>query len=389
VLGSAKDHSNDNDLALVLGGGGARAAHQVGLLSYLGKTYPDLRLRIVTGVSAGGINACYLASHPGTLLEAAQGLRELWDNLTPDRIFKADAGSLARQVSGWVLRLTSGGSRLGPRMKGLVDTEPLSQLLSKVLPHNPNNRILEGIDTNLERGPLRAVALTTLNYSTGETVTWVQGREIRDWERPGRRSYPTRLTIDHIMASAALPLFFPAIRLAGHWHGDGGVRLSAPLSPALHLGAKRILVVSTRYQPSSSEAQAPSISGYPPPAQILGHLLNAVFLDVLDQDVLRLERLNRLLRDLPERKRHGLKPVDILVIRPSENLSRLSADYEPRLPKGFRFLTRSLGTRETKSPDFLSLLMFQPDYLKHLIDLGEKDAESQGEEIDRLVRGEG
>jgi NTE family protein len=193
--------------------------------------------------------------------------------------------------------------------------------------------------------------------------------------------------VDHIMASAALPLFFPAVRIGDDWHGDGGIRLAAPLSPALHLGAGRIIAISTRYVGSRAEAEAPMTVGYPPPAQVLGVLMNAIFLDVIDQDVLRLERLNRLLRRLPEDQRDGLRIVDLLVLRPSRDLGRLARDYEPRLPRAFRVLTRALGTRQTLSPDALSLVMFQGDYLRRLIELGEEDAEARAEEIDRFIRG--
>jgi len=189
------------------------------------------------------------------------------------------------------------------------------------------------------------------------------------------------MSVNHVMASAALPFFFPAAKVGDDWYGDGGVRLHRPLAPAIHLGATHVLAISTRYGRSESEAEVPAISGYPPPAQVLGVLMNAVFLDLLDQDAMSLERLNGLIEHLPEDKRHGLRPIELLVMRPSIDLGQLAADYEPRLPRLFRFLTRRLGTRETKSSDLISLLMFQSDYLKRLIELGEHDAEERGDEI--------
>jgi NTE family protein len=212
-------------------------------------------------------------------------------------------------------------------------------------------------------------------------VTWVQGEDIKEWERPQRRSRNSVLTVEHVMASAALPLFFPAVELEGGWYGDGGVRLAAPLSPALHLGARRLLAISTRYDRTGSEADRPAVTGYPPPAQIVGVLMNSIFLDLLDHDALRLERLNRLLERLPPEERMGLKQVDLMVLRPSTDLGRLASQYEPQLPRVFRFLTRGLGTRETESPDFLSLVLFQPDYLRALIEIGERDAEAQHERV--------
>ncbi len=170
------------------------------------------------------------------------------------------------------------------------------------------------------------------------------------------------------------------------YFGDGGLRLSAPLSPAIHLGAEKILAISTRYNRTAAEARLPEVTGYPPPAQVLGVLLNSVFLDLLDQDALRLERLNHLLEKLPPGERGDLRPVKLLVLRPSVDLGRLANEFEPQLPKTFRFLTRGLGTRQTKSPDFLSMVLFQPDYIGRLIELGESDAESRASEIDAFIR---
>jgi NTE family protein len=146
-----------------------------------------------------------------------------------------------------------------------------------------------------------------------------------------------------------------------------------------------MLVVSTRYRRTEEEEHRPETLGYPPPAQILGHLMKAVFLDVVDEDVNRLERFNRLLCQLPEEERHGMAPVEVVALRPSVDLGSLAGEYEPKLPGFFRFLTRSLGTRETSSPDFLSLLMFQPDYLRRLIDIGEADADARADEIEQLL----
>jgi NTE family protein len=172
--------------------------------------------------------------------------------------------------------------------------------------------------------------------------------------------------------------------VAGEWYGDGGIRLTAPLSPALHLGAARILTISTRQMRPPTRSQ---IGGYPPPAQILGILYNAVFLDVIDQDVLRLEMINDLLRHLPRQHRGELREVDVLVSRPSRDLGKLARDYEPRLPPALRYLTRGWGTRRTTRPDILSLMMFQPEYLSALIELGEHDAEADADRIARFLAG--
>jgi NTE family protein len=377
------------DLAIVLTGGGARAAYQVGVLRALARRLPDARFPIITGVSAGAINASFLAAHPGTMEEAMEDLKELWLGLDIDKVFCVETWDLVKNGLRWLLRLGTGGNRLAPKVRGLVDTKPLQDLLTERLtdPQQPGNRAVPGIAHNIAQGRLKAIALTTINYGTGQTLTWFEGADIATWERPDRRSSKVRLTIDHILASAALPLIFPAVHLEGAWHGDGGIRLAAPLSPAVHLGANRILVISTRYRGTVEETARSDIEHYPPPAQILGKLLNSVFLDLVDQDVARLERINHLIEKIPEDKRGGFRPIETLVLRPSENLGALAAQYEVKLPWAFRFLTRGLGTRETKSPDFLAMLMFAPDYLRHLIEIGERDAEARMDELVALVQG--
>jgi NTE family protein len=213
----------------------------------------------------------------------------------------------------------------------------------------------------------------------------VQGRDVKLWQRPQRRSELAAITADHIMASAALPMLFPAVRVGTEWYGDGGVRLTAPLSPALHLGATRILTIATRYQRSREEADRPLTDGYPPPAQVLSVLYNAIFLDLIDEDIMRLERMNRLLDEVPPADREGMRLVEILVLRPSRDLGKLAGEFEPRLPRAFRYLTRGLGTRRTTSPDILSLLMFQADYLRRLIEIGEGDVEANKDRIDAFL----
>lgn len=385
-LGRTTSHAPPGDLGLVMGGGGARAAYQVGFLRSLARRFPTLPVPYITGVSAGAINAAHLASHHGTFLQAAEELTDLWSHLTVEDVFRVDSMSLAKHLLLWVRQLVSGGMGGPPRVRGLMDTEPLRAYLTEVL-HAVDGE-LTGIRYNLDRNRLKAVALSTSSYTTGQSVTWVQGQEIREWERPQRRSRATTLTVDHIMASAALPLLFPAVQLGGGWYGDGGIRLTAPLSPALHLGARRVLAVSTRYARSDQEADQASVHGYPPPAQVLGVLLNSVFLDLLDADALRMDRINRLLEDLPEDKRSGLRPVQLITIRPSQDLGMLAGRYEPRLPGAFRFLTRGLGTRQTSSPDLLSLVLFQPDYLKALMEIGEADGEARMGEIEAFIQGD-
>jgi NTE family protein len=369
-------------LAIVMSGGGARAAYQVGLLQTLAKHRPELALDILTGVSAGAINAAHLAGHPGSFAAAIDALGGLWSRLSVDRVFRTDWLSLFKSVLRSGFQLVSGGQRVPGRSRGMVDTEPLRRFLYGALAAEPAGGVFSGIGENLARGKLRAVAVTTSSYSAGTSVTWVEGQQIEPWRRSYRVGVSCRLTVEHVMASTSLPLLFPSVVLGGEWHGDGGIRESAPLSPAVHLGARRILAISTRHQSGAgAAANAPMIDGYPPPAQIAGSLINALFLDLIDADALRLERINELLAQIPEDRRDGLQPVQLLLMRPSQDLGALANDYEPRLPRGFRFLTRGLGTRQTRSNDLLSLVMFQPDYLAQLIELGRADAERRLDEL--------
>lgn len=380
-----------SQFGLVLTGGGARGAYQVGVLRALGRLYPSARFPIITGVSAGAINAVYLASHPWGLRRAAHDLSQLWRHLELDDVVESNLGALSSNFLRWISKLGLGGAGAGPEVRSLLDTTPLRRLLERQLLRAEGadaaaSGLLHGIERNLEAGRLRAIALSTVNYGTGQTVTWVQGgRAIEPWAAPDRVARLGPLTLDHVLASSSLPLLFPAVRLDDGWYGDGGIRLAAPLSPALHLGADRLLAVSTRYARGAAELAPAGPIEYPSPARIAGNLMNAIFLDVVDQDVDRLRRLDRLVRRLPDDARDGLRPVELLVLRPSEDLGRLSARYEPRLPEGFRFFARSFGSRQDQSPDFLSLLMFQPDYLRRLIELGERDTLAREAEIRRFV----
>jgi NTE family protein len=378
--GTATSPAVEHELGLVLTGGGARGAYQVGVLKWIARNYPDIDVPILTGVSAGAVNIAKLAATPGTFAQAAHELDTLWRSLTVDHIFRADMLTLTRSALGWALRLTSGGSPSAPRVRGFLDTAPLRELLNETLA--PVNGEITGIDYNIARGNLKAVAIITTSYTTGQTVVFLKGDGIQPWKRPQRRTTMAPITIDVIMASAALPIFFPAVRIGAEWYGDGGIRLAAPLSPALHLGAKRILAISTRYDRTRAEAESAEITGYPPPAQVLGVLLNAVFLDLVDQDAVRLERLNTLLDKLPNEEREGMRPVRFLNVRPSGDLGMLAAKFEPQLPRAFRFMTRGLGTKEQRSPDVLAMLMFQPDYIGELIDMGERDAEAMAGQLE-------
>jgi NTE family protein len=375
--------TNPRGLGLVLSGGGARGAYQVGVLQYLAREFPSAIPEILTGVSAGAINAAFIASRQEPFVEKLDELAEMWSNLRIDEVFRVDGQDLLWRALRWSGRLISGGKSPLPPAKSMVDTKPLREVLERELHANDQGQI-EGINASLRAGWLRAFALTASSYTTGQSITWVQTREdcvMPSWQRPQRKSEMCTLRVDHVMASAALPFFFPAIEVDGAWYGDGGIRLTAPLSPAIHLGATRILAVTTRYARTREEADRPMIVDYPPPAQVAGVLFNAIFLDQLEDDAMQLRQINQLIEAQVEENRLGLRPIRLLVLRPSEDLGKLANHYEADLPKAFRYFTRGLGTRETRSNDMLSLVMFQTDYVRHLIELGQSDAAAKREQI--------
>jgi NTE family protein len=365
------------DIALVLTGGGARAAYQAGVLQYIAEAFPQARFPILTGVSAGAVNAALLANHRGTFPECVGNLVAWWGQLRSEEVLEPTSGL------GFVWKMVRRGGReeIGeaiPR-QGMVDTAPLRVYLQDKL--RTENGQLSGITTNVQEGRLKAFAVVAINDGTGQTVTWIQGRNISAWERPNRVGVPATITVDHIMASMALPFIFPAVRIGEAWYGDGGIRLSNPLAPAIYMGADRILAITTRYERTRSEADVPNVSGYPPAAQVFGLLMNAVFLDTLDQDIITLERINQLVAQLPPRKRQGLRPLKLLVIHPSVDLGKLAGEYEADLTGAVRLLARALGSIDTKSPDWLSMLLLVPEYTRRLIEIGHRDAAQQHEKI--------
>ncbi len=362
-----------------MSGGGARAAYQVGVLCALSRRFPELAPTILTGVSAGAINAAYIANHTGAFGARIESLAGLWTSLDYTKVFETRAAALVWRVLRVGLRLSVGMPSRRSGLQGMVDTAPLRGFLIDALDSRDGN--LDGIRENLQCGPLKAVALITTRYSTGQTVTFFSGSGVEPWTRPQRVSLSTDLTVDHVMGSAALPLFFPAVRIGDDWYGDGGVRMVAPLAPAVHLGADKIIVVSTSHPQARADECDPVCMGPPTPALIVGHLYNAIFLDQLEHDAMQLERINRLVEDLPPEKRGGLRKVRLFVVRPSVDLGRLANEFEPELPKMFRYFTRRLGTREANTQDFLSTVMFQPDYVTRLLEVGRADGRAKAEEL--------
>ena len=370
-----------NNTAFVFSGGGARAAYQVGVLQAVAELAPELEIPILTGVSAGAINASFLAAHPGPLPQAAEDLRHEWERLTVDRVYGIHPLRLGRALLRWGINLLLRRRTAPPAFEGLMSAQPLRQFLAECMDFG-------GIGRNIAAGRLRAAALSATCYSTGQTVTFVQGGEqVPLWERHMRIAVRSEITVDHLLASAAIPLVFPAVRLGAAFYGDGSVRQTAPLSPAIHLGARRILAVAMRAQEPAVTC-APDDAGYPLAAEVFGLLLHSVFIDSLDADVERLRRINTLLHAVSvEHAPEGVRPIDLFVLRPSRDLGELARGCRAKLPPLLELAVRSIGGEQAKSADFQSYLMFQPEYTGRLIDLGYRDAKQRARGIEQFLHG--
>lgn len=371
--------SRFSDLALVLSGGGARAAYQVGVLAALTERVPELDVPIFTGVSAGAINATSLAAYPGSLGSAVGTVRRQWKRLTTDQVYRVRPTSVVSSSLTWLFKLML-GRRSGPGVvRGLIDMSPLRQFLNRSV-------ALDRIARNIESQRLDAVALSTTSYTTGRTVTFVQGRaDVPMWERAMRVSVRAELDLDHVMASAAIPILFPAVKLEDGFYGDGSVRQTAPLAPAIHLGARRIIAISMR-MPRGTVGPSVPIGDYPAAAEVVALLFNAVFLDSLDADAERLQRVNELVAALPQDREPpaGLRTVDLLLLRPSRDIGMLARGFELKLPRMVRFVVRGLGGSRARASDLVSYLLFEPAYTEMLMDLGYSDAMSQWPEIEQF-----
>ncbi len=298
------------------------------------------------------------------------------------KVYHTDLRRVVNRIFLVALRFVTGGNFGTHNLKGMVDNQPLENFLSEVLQHRDFR--LEGIKENIEARVLDAVAVIGTEYATGRSIAWVEGSGENIWNRSQVRAEETSLSIKHVMASAALPFFFPAVSIDDCWYGDGGIRLNAPLSPAMHLGASKILAVSPRAAPSIDLAG--TVSKYPSPGQIAGVLLNSIFLDLLDYDALQMNRINELLSKVDGGESHDFRQVDVMVLRPQEDLGRLAADHEVALPKVFRYLERGLAGKDSKSADVLSMVIFEKEYIELLIRLGEEDTSEKIDEIREFLK---
>lgn len=378
------------NIGLVLSGGGARAAYQVGAIRALAEIAApgQCPFRIVAGLSAGAINCMALAIGADDFQAAAERLSNTWAALTPDRVYRTRVSTLATTGIRWAKDLSTGGLFGKSRANHLLDTTPLYELLQREL---DTVRVREHIASGLIRG----VAVTTTNYATGTTVTFFDGvPSIEPWARRSRVAIRERIGIDHVMASAAIPIFFPPVRLGNTIHGDGGVRMTAPISPAIHLGAEKVLSIGIRYLRPVSELTRMNLENpleVVTLAEIAGVMLNAVFLESLDNDVERLERVNRTLSAIPEDVRKSLRDplrrIPSLALRPSKDLGGLASDQYQQFPAVLRHLLRGIGASSDKGWELVSYLAFQPEYVQRLMELGYEDTLARRHEIAAFLEG--
>ena len=360
---------------LVLTGGGARAAYQAGVLKavrdILGKPTRN-PFPILAGTSAGAINVACLAAAADDFSAAVGKLLAFWERMRCDQIYRTDAWSITKNGARWLAAVML-LSRRNP--VSLLDNAPLLGLVQEHLR-------MERIQEHLDSGALYAVCVTASGYTSGQSVSFFQGGSgIEGWERNQRIGAAVTLKVEHLLASAALPFIFPAVKLHREYFGDGSMRQIAPVSPALHLGADRVLIVGSGRQ--SAEQPRARSNVYPSLAQIAGHALNSIFLDSLMVDIERLERINRTLRLIPPESMNDsqLRPVRVLFITPSQPLERIAARFVHQLPRSVRFILRPTGALNRSGSNLASYLLFEEGFCRALIDLGYDDTARREAEV--------
>ena len=376
-------------IGMVLTGGGARAAYQAGVIRYVSELYADSPnpISIYTGSSAGAINVVACAAGANRHDLASKKLWDVWVNLRHDKIFDADMPSLAWIGGRLLFDLVFGGNITRPTTRYLLNTKPLKKLLQEEI-------VFSAIRLNLKKGVLKGVAVSATNYLTGTNITFYDAKTTDDsWVRSQRVARPAHITIDHLMASAAIPVFFPPVQLDGSYYGDGSVRLTSPLSAAIHLGANKIIAIGIRHR--LTDRSLLEINRHPMRrvymADIAGLLMNSVFSDSLESDIERLERVNRSLQRIPMEIRHQhpdrLRHIDLLTITPSVDLGELAAGQFNTFPPFLKYLLRGIGVSPDRGGELISYLSYDSSYTAKLLELGYEDARKIKGKIESFIDG--
>lgn len=373
-------------LAIILSGGGARAAYQVGVLKALAEITPRNKpcpFSIICGTSAGAINAAALATKSDNFHHSVMRMHNIWSNFTAEQVFRTDALGVSKTGAHWLITMMLGG--LGKKSPMyLLDRTPLRKLLEKYIDSGVYQAAIES-------GNLHALSINATGYSSRQAVSFFHGHpSLNNWNRSQRIGCATRITVDHLMASSAIPFLFRPIKINREFFGDGSIRQTAPISPALHLGADRILVIGNHIQNDTLPAERIYSQDSPSIGEIAGHILNSIFLDSLDADIERIQRINRTISLIPEddRDKHGisLRQVEVQVISPSSDMGKIAHDFAHELPWTIRALMRGMGAYSKADSSFLSYLLFEKGYCNALIDLGYKDTILQKENLIHFLR---
>jgi NTE family protein len=377
-----------NNTALVLPGGGARGAFQVGVLKAIAELMPPRACNpfpVISGTSAGAINSVVLATKARHYSVAVDELERVWSHFRSKHVFRTDSWTMFKSSMHWMTALVFGGLIVGaPR--SLLDNTPLRSLLSR-------NVRFPRIQASIDSGYLDAVAITAASYGSARSMTFFQAAAGKQqWSRTRRVGMRQELHLDHLMASIAVPMIFPPVRIGGEYFGDGAMRQATPLSPAIHLGADRILVIGVRDETADPAADPGSPQPFPSMGQIAGYILDTLFMDGLYSDLERMTRINQLIDSVEPLKRTGtlikVRPIDTMVIVPSKDLRLIAHKHRRELPLPLRALLRGVGGRNLSENRLLSFLLFERGYTQELIDLGYQDAMAVKDQLRDFVMGE-